>query len=137
MGHLASLGCAPDYLLSIWEWKNERMLLKCKAYGQDVFRVWWGQFPGQLTTCGTGHIRFWKMATTFTGLELQGDLGKFGATELSDIVGFVELPDGKVVTGSEYGKLLLWEGVFVKCELMMMEDSGEDKKHKSGHSGRV
>lgn len=55
------------------------------------------------------------MATTFTGLKLQGDLGKFGASELSDISGFVELPDGKVVTGSEYGKLLLWEGVFVKA----------------------
>eukprot|EP00746_Dinoflagellata_sp_MGD_P160980 gnl/MRDRNA2_/MRDRNA2_87976_c0_seq1.p1 gnl/MRDRNA2_/MRDRNA2_87976_c0~~gnl/MRDRNA2_/MRDRNA2_87976_c0_seq1.p1 ORF type:complete len:1907 (-),score=579.97 gnl/MRDRNA2_/MRDRNA2_87976_c0_seq1:164-5884(-) len=135
-GHLAALGSAPDYLLSIWEWKNERMLLKCKAYGQDVFAVRWGQFPGQLTTVGTGHIRFWKMATTFTGLKLQGDLGKFGATELSDIVGFVELPDGKVVTGSEYGKLLLWEGVFVKCELMMITDD-EDKKHVSGHTGKV
>jgi len=24
-------------------------------------------FDGNLTTCGTGHIRFWKMASTFTG----------------------------------------------------------------------
>ena len=58
------------------------------------------------------------MATTFSGLKLQGALGKFGGTELSDIKGYVELPDGKIVTGSEYGKLLLWEGVFVKCELV-------------------
>ena len=28
-------GCAPDYLLSVWDWKNERLLLKCKAYGQE------------------------------------------------------------------------------------------------------
>ena len=27
------------------------------------------------------------MATTFTGLKLQGQLGKFGRTELSDIAG--------------------------------------------------
>lgn len=121
--HLAALGCAPDYLLSVWDWRNERLLLKCKAYGQEIYSIRWGQFPGILTSVGVGHIRFWKMATTFTGLKLQGDLGKFGASELSDISGFVELPDGKVVTGSEYGKLLLWEGVFVKVELMRAKDN--------------
>ncbi|CAE7875240.1 Cfap44, partial [Symbiodinium microadriaticum] len=120
--HLAALGCAPDYLLSVWDWRNERLLLKCKAYGQDVFSIRWGQFPGMLTSVGVGHIRFWKMATTFTGLKLQGALGKFGASELSDISGFVELPDGKVVSGTEYGKLLVWEGVFVKVELMRAKE---------------
>ena len=37
------------------------------------------------------------MASTFTGFKLQGDLGKFGKTEISDIEGYAELPDGKVV----------------------------------------
>ena len=32
-------------------------------------------------------LRFWTMANTFTGLKLQGQLGKFGAKELSDIEG--------------------------------------------------
>lgn len=50
----------------------------------------------RLVTSGTGHIRFWKMASTFTGLKLQGSIGKFGKIELSDIQAFVELPDGKV-----------------------------------------
>ena len=36
------------------------------------------------------------MASTFTGYKLQGDLGKFGKTEISDIEGYSELPDGKV-----------------------------------------
>ena len=36
------------------------------------------------------------MASTFTGYKLQGDLGKFGKTEISDIEGYAELPDGKV-----------------------------------------
>ena len=36
------------------------------------------------------------MARTFTGLKLQGDIGKFGKIELSDVVDFAELPDGKV-----------------------------------------
>ncbi|CAJ1397957.1 unnamed protein product [Effrenium voratum] len=121
--HLAALGCAPDYLLSVWDWRNERLLLKCKAYGQDVTSIRWGQFPGMLTSVGVGHMRFWKMALTFTGLKLQGDLGKFGASELSDISGFVELADGKIVSGTEYGKLLVWEGVFVKVELMRANES--------------
>lgn len=28
---------------------------------------------------------------------------------------FVELPDGKVLSGSEAGDLLLWEGGFIKA----------------------
>ena len=121
---LATLGAGPDFLLCVWQWRDEKIMLKCKAYGQEVFQVRWGQFPGQLITTGIGHIRFWKMATTFSGLKLQGALGKFGATELSDIRGFIELPDGKVVSGSEYGKLLLWEGVFIKVELVRDEKGG-------------
>lgn len=62
-------------------------------------------------------IKFWKMADTFTGLKLQGEIGKFGKSELSDIVGYVQLPDGKVLSGSESGILLLWEGNIVKCEV--------------------
>lgn len=41
-------------------------------------------------------LRFWKMAHTFTGLKLQGALGRFGKTAVTDIIGYVELPDGKV-----------------------------------------
>lgn len=40
--------------------------------------------------------RFWEMAFTFTGLKLQGSLGRFGKTSTSDIEGYIELPDGKV-----------------------------------------
>lgn len=36
------------------------------------------------------------MALTLTGLKLQGALGRFGKTAVSDIKSFVELPDGKV-----------------------------------------
>ncbi|KAF4754449.1 hypothetical protein FOZ63_031229 [Perkinsus olseni] len=121
---LCTLGCSPDYLLSIWDWHSEKVLLRCKAFGQEVVRCVWGRFPGTLVTYGVGHIRFWKMAKTFTGLKLQGDIGKFGQAELSDIEAYFQLPDGKVVTGSEYGKLLLWEGVFVKCEMVRKAEGG-------------
>lgn len=57
------------------------------------------------------------MADTFTGLKLQGELGKFGKTEITDIEGYVELPDGKVLSGSEWGNMLLWDGGLIKVEI--------------------
>ena len=54
------------------------------------------------------------MAKTFTGLKLQGQLGKFGKTEISDIEGYVELPDGKVLSGTEWGNMLVWDGGLIK-----------------------
>ena len=57
------------------------------------------------------------MAKTFTGLKLQGSLGKFGKTEISDIEGYVELPDGKVLSGCEWGNLLVWDGGLIKVEI--------------------
>ena len=44
--------------------------------GVDCFAVWVQvdfsrYFKGQLLTSGVGHVRFWKMASTFTGLKLE------------------------------------------------------------------
>ena len=115
---LASVATAPDYMLTVWDWEEERVMLHTKAFGQDVFSVSFSvDDDNRLVTSGTGHIRFWKIASTFTGLKLQGQIGKFGKVDLSDISSFVELPDGKVVSASETGSLLLWEGGFIKCRL--------------------
>jgi len=73
------------------------------------------------------------MAKTFTGLKLKGDLGKFGKFELSDINGFREMNDGKVITGSEYGDLLLWEGVLIKARLVQVDGDN----YISCHDGKV
>ena len=111
--------------MTVWDWKAEKVILRAKAFSQDIFRVNFSPYvEGQLITSGTGHIRFWKMASTFTGLKLQGDIGKFGQLELSDVAGFAELPDGKVLCGTEYGTLLLWEGNLVKAQLT--GEAGED-----------
>ena len=116
---LASVAQAPDYMLTVWDWEEERIALHAKAFGQDVFDVKFSlDDDRRLVTSGTGHIRFWKMASTFTGLKLQGYIGKFGKIELSDIQAYVELPDGKVVSGTETGALLLWEGNFIKCRFV-------------------
>ncbi|CAF3878718.1 unnamed protein product [Adineta steineri] len=115
---LASLGSSPDYMLTIWDWRDEKILLRSKASSQEVFKVSFSKdLKGHLTTCGIGHIKFWKMARTFTGLKLQGELGRFGRTEISDIEGYRELPDGKVISGSEWGNMLLWDGGLIQIEV--------------------
>ncbi|XP_035267854.1 cilia- and flagella-associated protein 44 [Anguilla anguilla] len=128
---LASVGCASDFMLTLWDWVQERVLLRYKAFSQDVYRVTFSPYnPGQLTTSGSGHIKFWKMAKTFTGLKLQGLLGRFGKTALTDIDGYVELPDGKVVSGSEWGNMLLWEGGLIKVEICR-------KRGRQCHAGSI
>ncbi|XP_031468919.1 cilia- and flagella-associated protein 44 isoform X1 [Phasianus colchicus] len=128
---LASIGSSPDYMLTIWDWKQEKIVLRSKAFSQDVYRVTFSpDNEEQLTTAGVGHIRFWKMAYTFTGLKLQGALGRFGKTAVTDITGYVELPDGKVISGAEWGNLLLWEGGLIKVELCRAG-------HKPCHNGPV
>ncbi|KAL4229263.1 hypothetical protein ACF0H5_012303 [Mactra antiquata] len=128
---LASQGGEPDFMLTVWDWKQEKTVLRSKAFSQDVFRATFStELDGQLTTSGTVHIKFWKMADTFTGLKLQGELGKFGRTEITDIEGYVELPDGKVLSGSEWGNMLLWDGGLIKVEIRM-------KNKKSCHNGPI
>ena len=112
---LATVGSYPDFLLSVWNWEEEKMILRSKAFSQDIYSVSFSpKFEGQLTTSGTGHIRFWKMAGTFTGLKLQGAIGKFGSVEISDVAAFAELPDGTVACGTENGDILVWDGGFIK-----------------------
>ncbi|CAF1167075.1 unnamed protein product, partial [Adineta ricciae] len=128
---LASLGSSPDYTLTIWDWRDEKILLRSKASSQEVFKVSFSKdLKGHLTTCGIGHIKFWKMARTFTGLKLQGELGRFGRTEISDIEGYRELPDGKVISGSEWGNMLLWDGGLIQIQVCR-------SKGKPCHAGPI
>jgi hypothetical protein len=59
------------------------------------------------------------MAETFTGLKLQGEIAKYGKLELSSVSCFHELQDGKVVSGTSYGTLIVWEGEVIKSHLML------------------
>ena len=125
------MGSDPDYLLTVWDWKQERLMLKSKAFSQEVYKVSFSQFNEKwLTTSGTGHIRFWKISETFTGLKLQGDIAKFGQFELSDVTSYAEYEDGNVLSSSEYGKLLLWEGNLIKSVVAISPE-------KSCHNGPI
>eukprot|EP00958_Prasinococcus_capsulatus_P003259 scaffold302_cov397-Prasinococcus_capsulatus_cf.AAC.7 len=115
---LATVGSFPDFWLTVWDVARGEIRLRCKAFSREVTRVSFSEFhEGHMTTSGTGHVRFWRIAETFTGLKLQGDVGKFGSVEISDVAGFAELPNGKVLSGTESGSLLLWEGCLIEAEV--------------------
>ncbi|KAL0880918.1 hypothetical protein ABMA27_002088 [Loxostege sticticalis] len=115
---LASVGKEQDYNLTIWNWKRHKILLRTSAFTFDVNAVMFSPYcPGQLTTAGAAHIKFWKMAETFTGLKLKGELGRFGKTEICDVLGVYPMPDEKVLSGCEWGNVLVWEAGLVKLEV--------------------
>ncbi|XP_052861271.1 cilia- and flagella-associated protein 44 [Anopheles cruzii] len=115
---LISQGIEPDYMLTVWNWTEGEIVLRCKSFSNDVINVMFSpSVPGHITTCGLGHVKFWKMSNTFTGLKLQGELGRFGKTEISDIIGLLPLPDEKVLSGCQWGNILVWEAGLIKLEV--------------------
>lgn len=115
---LVSQGGEPDYSITIWDWKSSKIMLRCKSHSQDVYNaIFSPSVPEHLTTSGAGHVKFWKMSKTFTGLKLKGEIGRFGGTEISDVIGFYSMPDEKVITGCEWGNILVWEEGLIKVEV--------------------
>lgn len=50
---LASVGSFPDFLLTLWDWRQAAIVLRAKAFSQDVYTVAFSPyFEGQLTTSG-------------------------------------------------------------------------------------
>lgn len=105
-------------MLTIWDWKKAEIKLRAKSFFNDVLNLQFSpSIPGHLTTSGFGHIKFWKMSQTFSGLKLQGALGRFGKTEICDILGIYPMPDEKVLSGCEWGNILVWEAGLIKVEV--------------------
>lgn len=100
---LVSQGGDPDFTITLWNWQKSEIALKCKSYNRDIYNVTISSsLVGYFTTSGSGHIKFWKISKTFTGLKLKGEIGRFGQTEISDIVGVYIMPDGKVSISQIY-----------------------------------
>lgn len=115
---MASQGCDPDYMITVWDWKNAKVILRSKSFFNDVLKVMFSPYnEGQLTTGGLGHIKFWKMASTFTGLKLHGEIGRFGKTEICDIIGIYPMPDEQVISGCDWGNILVWDAGLIKFEV--------------------
>lgn len=115
---LATQAGHPDFMLTIWRWEQAEVVLRSKSFQNDVLFVHFSLYnPILLVSCGLSHIKFWKMANTFTGLKLKGDLGRFGKTDFSDIYAAYMLPDENVISGCEWGNILLWEAGLIKFEV--------------------
>ena len=55
---LASVGSFPDFLLTLWDWREESIVLRAKAFSQDVYTVAFSPyFEGQLTTSGASCVK--------------------------------------------------------------------------------
>ena len=51
------------------------------------------------------------MADTFTGLKLQGELGRFGTTELSDIAGMLALQNNSFYCSAQ---ILFYKDAYIQ-----------------------
>lgn len=128
---LASHSGEPDFVLTIWKWFDAEILLRLQSFAKDVYNIKFSPFTSDLlTSSGAGHIKFWKICHTFTGLKLQGDVGRFGQTETSDVYGLYQLENGKVLSGSDWGNILVWENNSIKYEVYR-------KNHKTCHNGPI
>lgn len=129
---MVSQGGFPDFMITIWTWREGVIVLRSRSFQNNVFRV---QFSltnsGQLTSTGIGHIKFWNICQTFTGLKLEGLHGRFGKTEICDIMCSFSMPSGgTVLSGSEWGNVLVWQEGLIKVEVCR-------KGRKPCHTGAI
>lgn len=55
---LASAGGAPDHRLTLWKWRQEKVMLVSEAMFQEVYRVSFSPYnPALLVSSGSGHIK--------------------------------------------------------------------------------
>ncbi len=154
---LACIAGTPDFMFTVWgltglipsiheaetDGASVKLVHRVKAFSQEVYRVAFSDYvrdgPEEgsqaLVTGGLGHIRFWQMASTFTGEKLLGKVGKFGALDISDTSGFVICPDEAVISGTEGGDVALWSGdQTIKLVLALSVDGDS---HTPVHDGPV
>lgn len=114
----ASQAGYPDFIITIWRWQRAEVVLRAKSFQSNILFVHFSEWnPILLCSSGISHIKAWKMANTFTGLKLKGDLGRFGKTDFSDIYAMYMLPDENIISGCDWGNMLLWEAGLIKFEV--------------------
>ncbi|NXS53149.1 CFA44 protein, partial [Brachypteracias leptosomus] len=116
---LATVGSSPDYMLTIWDWKQEKIVLSSKAFSQDVYKVTFSaDNEEQLTTSGAGHISACKLChitRKLNLLTLYTFICKYLYIAIDLMLSWKE--GTNVISGTEWGNFLLWEGGLIKVEL--------------------
>ncbi|XP_014247443.1 uncharacterized protein LOC106665503 [Cimex lectularius] len=119
---MVSQSSEPDYLLTIWKWKEQQVYLSVKANNQRVYKTAFSPLENSiLLCCGLNHLKFWKIETTFTGMKIKGAYGKFGPADICDISTFIINKDNKAFSNCPWGNMFFWDGTTVKFEISRRE----------------
>lgn len=106
---MVSQGAAPDFTLTIWNWRSSSIIFRTQSADIDVLCVRFSTHNNeQLVTGGVTHIKFWTMCRTFTGLKLGTVPGRFGHADMCNVIGLCAMPDRKVLSNSAWGSILVW-----------------------------
>ena len=119
--YLCLQGSQPDFCISVWKWREGALVGSCQGDNLNVYNVAFSKTDSSLvTTSGDGHINFWRIVNTGSGVKMDMTRGMFNNKPVTDVESFVQLSDGKVVTGCEWGNLLLWERGCVKVQITVI-----------------
>ncbi|KAL8275156.1 hypothetical protein Esti_000906 [Eimeria stiedai] len=115
-GEAASLG---SQYLTLWNIGDGTAILRLKTPALQVMSLYWSPFFAyRLTASGSRHIRLWTAVRTFTGLKLKGHTCRFGHLTVSDVRSFTDLTEQMLISGSDWGNLLVWEDGSFKGEML-------------------
>ncbi|BES88257.1 Hypothetical protein NTJ_01061 [Nesidiocoris tenuis] len=99
----------PDVTLTIWDVDKRFIIYTFENPNVLVNKAIFSPFdPNAFVTCGQGHVKFWRLIKTFTGLKSEGLPGRFNKIENDDVCALFFLSDGRVVTNINKGNLAIW-----------------------------
>lgn len=129
---LASQSSAPDFEVSIWNWKTATILLQFKNTNiENNFDLRFSTANDRfMFSGGAKNLHFWDIVRTFTGLKLLHDYGRFGKFKTSDILTVCPENGNRVLTNCEWGNILVWENAQIKFEVCR-------KNRQSCHNAQI
>lgn len=128
---LAAQGAAPNFTLSIWDWKTSTIIIQSQSFENTVYSIAFSKYSNhQLVTAGEEHIQFWDLCETFTGLKLTGIVGRFGKIDPCEIVAVHHMPNETILSNSEWGNVLVWKDGLIQFEVCQ-------KNRQPCHDGKI
>lgn len=116
---LASQSNAPDFEVTIWNWKIAFILLQFKnTQIQKNFDLKFSMKNDRfMYTGGAKHLHFWDIVQTFTGLKLLHNFGRFGKFKSCNILTVCPDNRNRLLTNSDWGNVLIWQNGQIKFEM--------------------
>ncbi|KAF6198565.1 hypothetical protein GE061_008313 [Apolygus lucorum] len=116
--------------LTVWDIRQKTAITSFQNPDLTVSKAVFSSYdPDVFVTCGTGHIKFWRLQETFTGLKMESLPGKFGEVENNDVSAVCFLPEGRVVSNFCGGNLAIWKpdaSLELSCSMKNFEPCHSD-----------